>query len=242
MTTLFVSDLHLDDERPELTRAFLHLLQEEGQQSEALYILGDLFEAWVGDDDDSSVACTVISALRDLTGSGVPVYFIHGNRDFLVGPQFAETSGCQILPDPSVIDLYDEQVLLMHGDSLCTDDTQYMEFRGMVRSKTWQSDILARPLEERRTLARQLRENSVEAKSNKAEDIMNVNPDEVVRVMAAHGVQTLIHGHTHRPAVHSLRVNGREAKRCVLGDWDKHGWVLRANPGQQSLDSFDITD
>jgi UDP-2,3-diacylglucosamine hydrolase len=240
MTTLFISDLHLEQGRPELTRAFLHLLGGEARDSEALYILGDLFEAWIGDDDDSEIAVTVSNSLLELSNSGVAVYFMRGNRDFLVGQQFAKQAGCRLLEDPTTIDLYGEKTLLMHGDSLCTDDEQYINFRNMVRSSQWQTEVLAKPLNERRALAKQLRDNSIEAKSNKAEDIMDVNQQQVIRVMEAHQAQTLIHGHTHRPAVHSLNANGRDAKRYVLGDWGKKGWIIRANEQGLKLDNFII--
>lgn len=234
--TLFISDLHLDDKRPDILRAFLHFLEREAPAAQALYILGDLFEAWVGDDDDSPLADTCRSALRRVSESGTRVYFMHGNRDFLLGERFAADTGSELLPDPCVVDLYGTPTLLMHGDSLCTADTAYMELRQQVRSPEWQQSLLAQPLTQRRQLARQLRTASAEANSNKAEDIMDVTPAAVREVMAAHRCQRLIHGHTHRPAVHDLAIEGQAAQRIVLGDWDSHRWVLRVDEDGFSLD------
>ncbi len=240
MTTLFISDLHLEDKRPDTIRAFLHFLAEDASRAEALYILGDLFEAWVGDDDDAPLAGEVRGALRRLSNNGTRVYFMHGNRDFLVGEDFARDSGCQLLSDPSVVDLYGSPTLLMHGDSLCTGDADYMQLRAQVRSRPWQQQILAQPLEARRQLAQQLRMASAEANSNKAEDIMDVTPSEVNKALREHGCARLIHGHTHRPAVHKLDVDGEPAERIVLGDWDSHLWVLRVDSRGYSLDKRPI--
>ena len=226
---LFISDLHLDESRPGITNAFFHFLDTQAKRADALYILGDFFEVWVGDDDDAPYPRQVIARLRALSDSGVRLYFMHGNRDFLVGEQFAKEAGATLLTDPAVIDLYGEPVLLMHGDSLCTSDTEYMAFRQQARSAEWQQGLLSQPLAARREIGRQMREQSKSMNSLKAEDIMDVTPDEVVREMEAHGVKTLIHGHTHRPDCHQLQVAGADAKRWVLGDWGQFAWWLEAN-------------
>jgi UDP-2,3-diacylglucosamine hydrolase len=241
MTTLFISDLHLDPSRPAVTRAFLQLLEHQARCVDALYILGDLFEAWIGDDDDSELNLTVIAALKALSDSGVKLYVMHGNRDFLIGENFCQQTGCQLLDDPSVVNLYGENVLLMHGDSLCTDDAEYMAFRAQCRNPAWQAPLLAMSLEQRRQFSQQLRDQSKEANSNKAEDIMDVNATETQRVLEQHQVALLIHGHTHRPAVHSLQTADGNAQRVVLGDWESTGWQLVYQPDNSfDLQQFDI--
>ncbi len=241
MTTLFISDLHLDPTRPAVSRAFFELLEGEARSADALYILGDFFEAWIGDDDNTELNQQVAEALKTLTDAGVPCYLMHGNRDFLVGQQFAAQAGCQLLADPSVVELYGKPVLLMHGDSLCTSDQEYIAFRAQVRSPAWQQAVLSKSLEERRALAAQLRANSKDSNSNKAEDIMDVTPEEVVTALNEHQVDLMIHGHTHRPAIHSVPTQQGDATRIVLGDWLEYGWLLRYhNDGQYELDRFAI--
>nr|WP_297461272.1 UDP-2,3-diacylglucosamine diphosphatase [uncultured Halomonas sp.] len=228
MTTLLISDLHLHAGAPEIAEGFLAYLEREARHAEALYILGDFFEAWIGDDYRGAFETRILEALAQLSAGGTRLYFMHGNRDFLVGEGFAQTTGATLLPDPSVVELNGKRVLLMHGDSLCTRDEAYMKFRAMARDPQWQAQILALPVEQRIALASNLRSQSGEANSNKAEDIMDVTPDEVIAVMAEYDVRTLIHGHTHRPAVHDLTVNGKAAKRMVLGDWQPdQGWEIR---------------
>jgi UDP-2,3-diacylglucosamine hydrolase len=239
--TLFISDLHLDSARPAITDLLLNFLEQPARQAEALYILGDLFEAWIGDDDAAEPGQTVAAALRALTDSGVPAYFLHGNRDFLLGARFAAASGIQLLPESVIIQLAGNPVLLLHGDTLCIDDVEYQAFRAQVRHPAWQAQILALPLAQRRALAGQLRETSRQAAQQKAADITDVNPVEVERVMRAQGVQHLIHGHTHRPAIHEWLLDGQPARRAVLGDWqeqqgsvlccDADGWRLEPLPG-----------
>lgn len=226
MTTLFISDLHLDPARPDITSQALEFLATETRDAEALYILGDLFEAWVGDDDPEPEKRRVIAALKQLADRGLPCYFMHGNRDFLVGEGFAQASGCTLLPDPTIVELYGTKVLLMHGDTLCTDDHQYQAFRQMVRKPAWQQAMLARPLAERMALARQMREASAASMAGKSDAIMDVNQDAVEAALREHGVDTLLHGHTHRPAVHRFDLDGREAVRIVLGDWYTQGSAL----------------
>ena len=224
--TLFISDLHLDPERPAITALFLDFLASRASNSEAIYILGDLFEAWIGDDDTSPLNQAVCNGLQTCAAAGVSVYVMHGNRDFLLGPAFADRCGCTLLDDPARIVLYGTPTLLMHGDLLCTDDTEYMAFRETVRNIHWQEMLLSKSLEERRQMAQAMRAGSREQTSGKAESIMDVNSDAVVRVMAENNVQQLIHGHTHRPAIHDLTVAGRPAQRIVLGDWYEQGSVL----------------
>ncbi|ARN75912.1 UDP-2,3-diacylglucosamine diphosphatase [Oceanicoccus sagamiensis] len=238
MTTLFISDLHLDPSRPAVTRAFLDLLAGEARSADALYILGDFFEVWIGDDDDAQLNQTVITALKALTSSGTPVFVMHGNRDFLIGELFCQQTGCQLIHDPSTIELYGQPVLLLHGDTLCTDDIKYMEFRQQCRSEAWQSALLSHTVEQRRQLARQMRADSQAASSNKADDIMDVNQAEVLRMFAQHNVSLMIHGHTHRPAIHQHENN---TLRVVLGDWHDSGWIIRyPSNGQFKLEEFPI--
>ncbi|MCC9000960.1 MAG: UDP-2,3-diacylglucosamine diphosphatase, partial [Candidatus Contendobacter sp.] len=225
-TTLFISDLHLDPARPAITALLLDFLEQQSQRAKALYILGDLFEAWIGDDDDAELGQIVAEALRALTDCGVPTYFLHGNRDFLIGERFAAASGVQLLPESVIIELAGERVLLLHGDTLCTDDVEYQAFRAQVRTPVWQARTLALPLEQRRALAGQLRETSQQALQQKTADIADVNGAEVDRVMRAHRVHRLIHGHTHRPAIYDWSLDGQLARRAVLGDWHQQGSVL----------------
>jgi len=233
VTTLFISDLHLEESRPDITGAFLSFLKEEAPGAEKLYILGDFFEAWIGDDEHTPLQEQVAAALRELSENGTSIFLMHGNRDFLLGEDFCARAGATLLDDPTLIDLHGTPTLLMHGDSLCTADVEYQKFRANMRNPQTQKLILARPLKDRQQMARQLRELSMATNRGKAEDIMDVTPDEVVRVMENHNVPQLIHGHTHRPAEHKLEVNGETAKRIVLGDWDENVWWLDAKPGQK---------
>ena len=232
MTTLFISDLHLSPRRPHITELFFDLLQGEAREAEALYILGDLFEYWIGDDAAEHLGYTpVIRQLRALSDTGIPVYFMRGNRDFLVGPRFASQTGCELLADPSVIDLYGERVLLMHGDFLCTDDTEHQKFRLTVDDPGWQRDFLAKPVEARMEMAQEAREHSREHKDNLTMEIMDVNDEAVRRAFEDHDVRLMIHGHTHRPAIH----DGSASRRIVLGDWYEQSSILRCRPGEQEL-------
>jgi UDP-2,3-diacylglucosamine hydrolase len=234
-STCFISDLHLDPARPAVTRALASFLGSH-THCRRLYILGDLFEAWLGDDDDAPLVTEVAHLLGKFSGAGPELYLMHGNRDFLLGQRFCRAVGAQLLPDPSVIDLYGTPTLLMHGDSLCTADVQYQQFRRSSRDPAWQDEILGRSLDERRDFAARLREISREAVSNKAEDIIDVSATEVEQVMTRHGVRQLIHGHTHRPARHQ----GPWGTRWVLGDWDQQGWVLEASAQSIDLKNIDI--
>nr|WP_251068181.1 UDP-2,3-diacylglucosamine diphosphatase [Marinobacter sp. C7] len=230
---MFISDLHLEESRPDITDAFLTFLKDRAMGVERLYILGDFFEAWIGDDERTPLQETVAAALKEVNENGTDIFLMHGNRDFLIGEDFCNRAGATLLDDPTVVDLYGTPTLLMHGDSLCTADVEYQKFRANMRNPQWQQMILARPLEDRQQMARQLREISMAKNQGKAETIMDVTPEEVVKEMEAHGVQRLIHGHTHRPAIHDLEANSKPAKRFVLGDWDSHVWWLRVDPGEE---------
>ncbi|HKL61824.1 MAG TPA: UDP-2,3-diacylglucosamine diphosphatase [Woeseiaceae bacterium] len=230
MTTLFISDLHLQGARPDITERFFRFLETEAAQAEALYILGDLFEAWIGDDDPDEHSREVQAAMRRLTDAGVAGYFMHGNRDFLIGAAFAERTGFTLLDDPVLHDLYGTPVLLSHGDAYCTDDVDYQAFRRQSRDPAWQQQVLALPIEQRRALAGKVRAESQAAMVDKAEDIMDVNAEAVAAALRDAGVTTLVHGHTHRPAVHEFDVDRSPATRIVLGDWYQQGTVLRWTP------------
>jgi UDP-2,3-diacylglucosamine hydrolase len=231
MTTLFVSDLHLDPERPAITALFGRFLDGEAREAEALYILGDLFEAWVGDDDPSEAGACVAARLRALVDSGVPAYFIRGNRDFLLGDAWARRAGIAILPDPAVILLQGQPTLVLHGDLLCTDDVAYQQFRAQTRDPKWQAQFLAQPLQARLAFAAQARAASkarfgeLQA-SGQSEAITDVTPATVQQWFQRYGVRRMIHGHTHRPAIHA---EGDGSLRIVLGDWYEQGSVLRVD-------------
>lgn len=213
----------------------MRFLRAAGGTADALYILGDLFEYWLGDDAPSQCATQVAGALTKLADIGVPCFFMHGNRDFLLRETYAKQAGLTLLPEEHVVDLYGEQVLLMHGDSLCTDDVPYQQFRTLVRDPAWQDDFMARTPQERLQIAMQARDASAEYKGNVGMEIMDVNQAEVVAALERHGVQKMIHGHTHRPATHELEANGSSAQRIVLGDWYTQASVLRVSPGGYEL-------
>jgi UDP-2,3-diacylglucosamine hydrolase len=229
MSTLFVSDLHLEAERPDIGDQFIKFLQTDAMEADDLYILGDLFEAWIGDDDPNAHYAKIKIAIRKVVDKGVPVYFMHGNRDFMIGRQFANETGVKILEDPYPITMYGQKALLSHGDAMCTDDVQYQRVRVMTRNPDWQASMLAKPLKERLNIAEEARRQSLEQTLNLSMSIMDVNPDEIKRVIAAHGVDVLLHGHTHRPGIHMVDLGNRKAKRIVLGDWYQQGSVLRWN-------------
>ncbi|WP_426688446.1 UDP-2,3-diacylglucosamine diphosphatase [Rhodanobacter ginsengiterrae] len=230
MTTLFIADLHLDASRPQITRLFeQYLASDEVRRAEALYILGDLVEAWIGDDDDAELPTRIAAATRAVRDAGVPVYFMVGNRDFLLGEAFAERAGLTLLDDGVVHEIQGRATLLMHGDLLCTDDTAYQAVRRQVRTPEWRAQILSMPLEARRAFAAKARADSKAHTGSTMESIMDVNADAVTDALRKAGVTRLIHGHTHRPTVHALELDGEPAERIVLGDWYEHGSVLRVN-------------
>ncbi|MBC3411030.1 UDP-2,3-diacylglucosamine diphosphatase [Pseudomonas sp. SWRI51] len=238
---LLISDLHLQEERPDITRAFVDLLDGRARHARALYILGDFFEAWIGDDAMTPFQQSICQALRRLSDSGTAVYLMHGNRDFLIGKAFCQAAGCTLLADPSVVQLGGEPVLLMHGDTLCTRDVGYMKMRRYLRHPVTLWVLRHLPLAARRRLARKLRSESRAQTRMKATEIVDVTPEEVPKVMAAHGVRTLVHGHTHRPAIHKLVVNDQPARRIVLGDWDRRGWALQVDEQGFALAPFEFS-
>ncbi len=219
MTTLFISDLHLDSSRPHIVDQFLAFVREEASGAEALYILGDFFEAWIGDDAAGELETSVAAALAALHERGVPAFFMHGNRDFLIGDAWARRARLTLLPDPSVIEIAGERTLLMHGDTLCTDDAAYQAFRTRTREAPWQRAFLTQPLAAREAFAAQARAESQRHTRSVGDAITDVNTEAVHAAMRAHGVRRLIHGHTHRPAHHHFQLDGATAERIVLGDW-----------------------
>lgn len=228
-TTLFISDLHLCGERPAITALFLDFLARDARAADALYILGDLFEYWLGDEAVSQPAHKPIMDGLRAAAAHVPIYVMHGNRDFLIGAGFERAAGCRLIPDPTRVELYGTPVLLMHGDSLCTADAEHMAFRAMVRNEKWQLEFLAKSVAEREAIAREYRAYSKMATSKKSLEIMDVTQEAVEAAMRQHHVLHLIHGHTHRPREHALTIDGKAAKRVVLGDWYEQGSVLRVN-------------
>lgn len=230
--SLFISDLHLSPDTPAATGTLLRFLRDIAPAAESLYVLGDLFEYWIGDEGlDQPFANEIVHAFRVLTDGGVHGYFMHGNRDFLVGERFAQASGLTLLRDPTSLDLYRTPTFLMHGDTLCSDDHEYQKFRAMVRNPAWQQAFLAKPLVERVQMAREVRGKSEQAKQVKDMVIMDVAPASVDEAFRAHGYARLIHGHTHRPAHHRHTIDGRECERLVLADWYDHGSFLLCDAG-----------
>jgi UDP-2,3-diacylglucosamine hydrolase len=235
MAQLFVSDVHLDADAPEATEQFVDFLAAQGPGAEALYILGDLFEAWVGDDDDDPHKAQVCRALRALSARGVPCFVLHGNRDFLLGAGFCARSGCRLLGDPVIAQFGDERVLLTHGDALCTDDHSYQELRSVVRDSAWQRRFLALPRGTRELLANEVRAGSRRHISRTVPYIMDVNAGAVTAAFRAAQVRRMIHGHTHRPGVHDIELDGAAAQRIVLGAWYEQGSYLRREAGRYDL-------
>ncbi|KZC21747.1 MULTISPECIES: UDP-2,3-diacylglucosamine diphosphatase [Rhodanobacter] len=236
MATLFIADLHLDPARPQITDLFeRYLASDEVRHADALYILGDLVEAWIGDDDDAELPARIAAATRTVRDAGVPVYFMVGNRDFLLGSAFAAGAGLTLLDDGAVHDIHGRRTLLMHGDVLCTDDLAYQAVRQQVRTPEWQAQILAMPLQARRAFAAKAREDSKAHTGSTMESIMDVNADAVAEAMRKADVTRLIHGHTHRPAIHRFELDGKPAERIVLGDWYEQGSVLVADGDRVEL-------
>ena len=237
MSYLFISDLHLDESRSDITEGLKWFLKEHVPSAEKLFILGDLFEVWLGDDHETPFNSEVIQALSEVK---IPKYIMHGNRDFLLGQAFCDMTGFKLLPDPSIIEFAGEPILLMHGDSLCTRDEEYIKVRQHLRRADVQKELLDKSLEERAAIARDARKQSKDHTRETAADIMDVTPEEVEKVMAESGVRLLIHGHTHRPAVHDLALRNNPSQRIVLGDWDKLGWYLKLEGEKRDLVSFEI--
>ncbi len=238
MTTLFISDLHLDGSRPDITAQFLDFLAHDARHAEALYILGDLFELWIGDDDPDPEKRRIVAALASLTASGVRCAVMRGNRDFLLGKRFSADTGCQLIEDGTIVDLYGQPVLLMHGDTLCTDDHAYQRLRRIVRNPFVQWVLRHLSLKRRNALAAQIREGSKAHITRTAPMIMDVNADTVIAEFNRYRVDTLVHGHTHRPAIHQVQAAGRVVTRIVLGDWYTQGSVLRWNEKGYELETI----
>ena len=231
MSIFFISDLHLEQNKPHLTKAFENFIDSKVNLDDELFILGDFFEQWIGDDNEDNFIKSVKNILKDKTAKGLTVYFMHGNRDFLIGDKFCKEVGAILLDDPYIINLEEKKIMLMHGDSLCTDDEDYQNFRNLVRSKDWQEDFLSKDLKERKEVAKNLREISSLENQTKDEYIMDVNQSEVLKIIESHSVDVLIHGHTHRPFVHDE--NG--VPRMVLGDWGDFLWFIESSEGNLNL-------
>lgn len=243
MPTLFISDLHLCAERPAITELCLDFLRREAIYADALYILGDLFDYWIGDEATSHEEHRpIISSLRKIAEGGTPVFVMHGNRDFLMGAGFERESGCQLMKDPTIIDLYGTRVLLMHGDTLCIDDHEYQAFRREVRNPEWIKNFLGKSPDERDAIILRYREDSKVATAKKRAEIMDVNQKAVEATMTQHGVDNLIHGHTHKPGQHFFNISGRRACRVVLGDWYEEGNVLRCTAEEWLLQRLPLTE
>ncbi len=242
MTDIFISDLHLSDERPEIYRAFCRFLYELGEDVQHLYILGDLFEAWVGDDDKSELALKVVAQLRLLAQRRVRVFFQAGNRDFMLGKKFAKAADIELLPDYHLYEHGDRRILLMHGDLLCTDDVAYQRYRKRIQNPLVKGLAKALPLSTRNKIAGDLRDQSKDKKNKKSMEIMDVTQSSVASTMERFQVTTMIHGHTHRPDVHSFEHAGKEHKRYVLGDWHDSLWWIAIDTNGLTLNSAPITN
>ena len=240
MAYCFISDLHLQEERPDITQAFLTFLEETASKAERLYILGDLFEVWIGDDDQNDFILKIRESLLK-TNKTTEIFFMHGNRDFLIGSKFASSSGMKLLNDPSKEEMFRNPVLLMNGDLLCIEDIDYQSFRKTTRDPKWQEEFLSKTLNERKEIAKDLRDESKQATGEKKQDIMDVTPSEVVKTMEQSFASVLIHGHTHRPNSHDIKINNRPAKRIVLGDWDEYGWYIWMDSSSCELKRFSIS-
>ncbi|MGL6259946.1 UDP-2,3-diacylglucosamine diphosphatase [Vibrio sp. WXL210] len=240
MTTLFISDLHLSPKVPELNQAFFRLLEEEAPQADAVYVLGDLFDFWTGDDDPSPFARSIIEAFQTLTQAGVPCFFTKGNRDFLVGKRFAKETGVTLLDDEAVIELYGQRAVVLHGDTLCTQDQAYLNYRRKVHQPWLQWLFNHLPFALRERIVAKIKGDIKHDKQTKSLEIMDVTQSEVERVMTQHDVTLMIHGHTHRPAIHRFELGDKQARRVVIGDWGELGYILRIDQQTLSLDSFNI--
>ena len=237
MSALFISDLHIDETRPAVLAGLQRLVDCEAATVDAIYILGDLVEVWVGDDDGGPIAASIRDALT-AASRRCPVYVMHGNRDFLIGAQFADHTGATLIDDPSVVEVDGNRVLLAHGDAYCTGDVEYQRLRALFRSSAWQAEVLSSTIEERRALAASLRAKSIAANENKAANIMDVTAISIRQAMDDAAVSLMVHGHTHRPGIHDL---GGGRRRIVLGDWDRCGWKLRLDNGDAELTCFALT-
>lgn len=235
MHTLFISDLHLSSQRQDITQAFVDFMTNEAPKAEALYILGDLFEFWIGDDDKSELNHLVKSLIREVVEGGTACYFVQGNRDFLVGKRFAKETRATILDDETLIDLYGTPTIILHGDTLCTDDVKYLAFREKVHNPLIQFIFKRIPLHFRHKLVKKVQNEAGNEKKQKSLDIMDVNKNEVISVFRKYNARQMIHGHTHRPDIHSIDINGEIAKRIVLGDWYDSSSVLKVDSNHAEM-------
>ena len=235
MTTLFISDLHLDKDRPQIIKYFKNLIDNLDPNVKSLYILGDFVEFWVGDDDPAEGLTDVFDSIKKQSRKH-DIYFMHGNRDFMITKDFCEKSGMILLDDPTIIKLGDKNILLMHGDTLCIDDHEYQKFRSMVRSPSWQNEMLKKSLDERISLAKMYRAKSLSETNAKNEIIMDVNEQEVIKTIKKYNVDMIIHGHTHRPNIHKVIINNKEYKRIVLGDWYDKSFILNITDNKLIID------
>lgn len=240
MAIYFISDLHLEPAQKAITDGFLSFL-DSLNDAEELYILGDFFEVWIGDDYSNDYIELINHALQQRAEKGTKIYFMHGNRDFLVGQAWCDKAQCELLEESKLITLGGDRVLLMHGDSLCTDDVEYMKVRGMLRNPQWQAQLLAKSIPERIEFAKQVRSESQESQKGKSYDIMDVNQDAVDQALSAANCPIMIHGHTHRPDIHNWNFEGEDRTRYVLGDWGDKGWFMKWQAGEElKLESFDL--
>jgi len=239
VSSLFISDLHLTAERPEANERFISFLEDKARAAETLYILGDFFEYWIGDDDlEEPFNAVIAGLLRDLSRRGVALHLMHGNRDFLIGERFCAATGAQLLADPTVSEIEGVKTLLMHGDTLCTDDLEYQAWRRKARDPAFQAQFLAKSLAERRQAIVGMREKSKQVVQEKTAEIMDVNDDAVRQALRRHGVRRLIHGHTHRPGRHEIDVDGQRCQRWVLPDWYGRGGYVELAGGEPRLVRF----
>ena len=241
MATYFISDLHLSSQQPQVESAFITFLSTKAANADALYILGDLFDYWIGDDAALAYGFEqTLTSLKELTRNNVPVFFMHGNRDFLVGNEFEIQTGCKIIPDPSKIELYGNSILLTHGDCLCTDDIEHQTYRNIVMSKAWKEEFLHKTLAEREQLAQLAKQRSAHHKSSLSDEIMDVNNGAVQETLISFNVDKLIHGHTHRPAIHDYELGSRQVQRIVLGDWHRQARILRVDSQGHKLEKLSL--
>ncbi|GAA0684299.1 UDP-2,3-diacylglucosamine diphosphatase [Marinobacterium maritimum] len=239
MLRYYVADLHLDAKRPDIIRAFEVFLDTKARYANELYLLGDIFEAWIGDDAQPHFLAPIFDRFRSLCTSGIRIWFQHGNRDFLVGSSFAQQTGLKILNEVHYLDTVHGNTLLLHGDQLCTDDVNYQAFRSLVRNPDWQAEFLAKSVSERLDIARQLRDASKKQGAIKAAEITDVTPTAVSQMMTDASAPLMIHGHTHRPCIHQEQ-SPTGGVRIVLGDWDRHGWYLEQDERGSRLFAFPL--
>lgn len=240
METIFISDLHLDKTRPNVINYFIKFIENQSVTMDNLYILGDFVESWVGDDDPADGISDAFELLKSISKT-TKIYFMHGNRDFMISSKICDKYGMELIEDPTIVNLYNKRILLMHGDTLCVDDIKYQEFRQLVRNKSWQLQMMEKPLEERLMIADALRNKSMDETTHKNEFIMDVNEEEVKKCFRDSGAEIIIHGHTHRPMIHEVKIGNRKYKRVVLGDWGSKSHVIILNENDFELKEIQFT-